>query len=273
MYCGGAMPSICDLYSKGIKKKLRNYWAAWLPSTRYALGDIGLLNGYVFEKRGSLRGLRIPYSTSTSDNSSPLELVSGSGVSVKLKASGEVNEAFGSVPQGKAGIKIEFGEEGAFVVQCPQTFESAIPDLMALQTDVLQAFEMGRWDADWSVIVRLVSAPLGTILISNSSNAQLELSADLDLTAGIADLGKSQAGIAVGSYSGDMIKMIGAEQLTPFFQIATVKKRLFGGAVMGVRSMRGSEESGNAATKPHPHDDPGVLYLDMVEDDEDLVGD
>ncbi len=103
----------------GIKNKLRNYWAAWLPSTRYELGDIGVLNGYTFEKRGSLRGLKIPYSVVTPSNPSSLEMISGSGVSVTLKASGELNQAFESLPQGKAGIKIEFGAEGAFVVQCP----------------------------------------------------------------------------------------------------------------------------------------------------------
>jgi hypothetical protein len=260
------MHSICDLYSMGIKNKLRNYWAAWLPSTHYELGDIGVLNGYTFEKKGSLRGLGISYSTATPPNPSPMELVSGSGVSVTLKASGELNQAFESLPQGKAGIKIEFGTEGAFVVQCPQTFEPAIPDLMALQTSVLKAFEKGKWDTDWVVIVRIVSAPLGTILISSSSNSQLELSAETDLTAGIADLGKSQAGIAVRSYRGDMIKMIGAQDLTPFFQVATLKKRFFGSALMGTVSMRESQESGHATTKPHPHDDPGLLYLDVVED-------
>ncbi len=93
----------------------------------------------------------------------------------------------------------------------PQIFEPAIPDLMALQTSVLKVFAKEEWDTDWVVIVRIVSAPLGTILISSSSNSQLELSAETDLTAGIADLGKAQAGIAVRSSRGDMIKMIGAQ--------------------------------------------------------------
>jgi len=259
------MQSVADLYSSGVKKKLSNYWAAWLPSTRFALGDVGILNGYIFEKRGSLRNFGIKFAATPGGNPNSLELVSGSGVTVALKAKGEVNQAFESVPRGKAGVKIQFGAEGAFVVQCPATFEQTFADLMAVQSAILAIFESGQWDTDWVVIMRLISAPSGIILISSSSSAQMEISADMNLTAGIADIGKSEAGLSFKTLKGEILKT-DSRDLTPFFQLGTLKKRLFGGPKWGTHSMRDDEELSAASTKPHPKDDPGLLYFELVED-------
>ena len=260
------MQSVADLYSIGVKEKLRNYWAAWLPSTRFALGDVGVLNGRIFEKRGSLSDFGIKFSATPSGNPSSLELVSGSGVAVSLKAKGEVNQAFESVPRGKAGLKIQFGAEGAFVVQCPAIFEQTIADLMGVQSAIVATFENGQWDTDWVVIMRLISAPAGVILISSSSSSQLEISADINLTAGIADIGKSEAGLSFKTLKGEIIKT-DSQDLTPFFQLGTLKKRFFGGPKWGTHSMRDDEELSAASTRPHPKDDPGLLYFDLIEDE------
>ena len=55
------MAELVELYSKGIKTKLANYWAAWLPGTRFDIGDIGILNGHLFEKVGTLEELSFKY--------------------------------------------------------------------------------------------------------------------------------------------------------------------------------------------------------------------
>lgn len=48
------------MYAKGVKS-LKNYWSAWLTSTHYKLGDIGILNGHYFAKVGSLDELKVPF--------------------------------------------------------------------------------------------------------------------------------------------------------------------------------------------------------------------
>ena len=62
------MTELVELYSKGIKRKLANYWAAWLPDTRFAIGDIGTLNGYLFEKVGTLNELKLKYYAETDND-------------------------------------------------------------------------------------------------------------------------------------------------------------------------------------------------------------
>jgi hypothetical protein len=83
------MAELVDLYSKGVKRKLENYWAARLPGTRFAIGDIGTLNGYLFEKVGTLRELDLVYYEDVDDDPSPLDIRSESGVAISLKAVGE----------------------------------------------------------------------------------------------------------------------------------------------------------------------------------------
>jgi hypothetical protein len=214
---------IYDLYSGGIKKKLRNYWAAWLPTTRYELGDIGEFNGTLFEKVGSLTELGIPFKVAQDTSPSPIDFVSESGVSVNIKAAGETNTAFASVPQGSAGVKIEFGSQGAFVVECPETYEQAMAEPMALEKEVISADRAEKWKHAWAVITRIVTAPSATILISNSSSAGLELSAKADLAAGVTDLGKADLGLSIKSQRGDILKSIGAKDVSPFFQVSMLK--------------------------------------------------
>jgi hypothetical protein len=248
------MSQIYDLYSGGIKKKLKNYWAAWLPTTRYELGDIGEFNGTLFEKVGSLAELGIPFRVAQDTAPSPLDFVSESGVSVNIKAAGETNTAFASVPQGSAGIKIDFGSQGAFVVECPETFEQAMAQPMALEQAILSAHKEGTWKGEWAVITRIVTAPSATILISNSSSAGLELSAKADLAAGVTDLGKADLGLSIKSQRGDILKSIGAKDVTPFFQVSKLK-----GSVIG-RDTVGPYSGGLIGAKPKPP------HLELVRD-------
>ena len=232
------------------------------------MGDIGVLNGYYFEKVGSLVALKIPFAAAADNSPSPIELVSESGVSITLKLAGELNEAFASVPQGRAGLKIDFGSKGAFVVQCPATYEPAIADPMALQKAIIDAFGEGQWQGDWGVIVRIVTAPTATILISNSTSAGLELSAKANLAAGLADLAKAELGLSLRSQRGDIIKMIGAQDVTPFFQLATLKRRLFGAPKFTTRSMRGLDHSIRGVTPSPTRERLDALYLDVLRDEE-----
>ncbi len=72
------MTELVDLYSRGIKRKLENYWAAWLPAVRFAIGDIGTLNGHLFEKVGTLDQLKLKYYGETDEDPSPLDISSES---------------------------------------------------------------------------------------------------------------------------------------------------------------------------------------------------
>src|SRR6185437_15701580 len=175
------MAELVEIYAKGIKRKLENYWPAWLPQARFAVGDIGTLNGYLFEKIGTLDELKLKNYAEPDSDPSPLDILSDLGVAISFKAAGETNPAFGHIGAADAGLKITFGSEGAFILQAAETFESEMGDRLNLQRQIITAYVKGIWEKEWLVITRLVKATTATVLISKSSNASLEIAAKVNL--------------------------------------------------------------------------------------------
>lgn len=239
----GIMAELVELYTNGIKRKLANHWAAWLPSTHFAIGDIGTLNGSVFEKVGTLGNLKLKYYAETDSDPSPLDISSESGVAVSFKAAGETNPSFGHIAGGEAGMKVEFGAQGAFIIQAPETFASEIGDRLNLRRQIIDAFNNGVWDKDWLVITRLLNATSATVLICKSKNASLELTAKANLSAAVAALGAANAGIAIKFQQGDALSVIGGKNLTPLFQLSRLKTSFFSDPKLVTKSLRATDPS------------------------------
>jgi hypothetical protein len=265
------MVELVELYSKGIKRKLKNYWAAWLPSTRFSIGDIGTLNGYLFEKVGSLRELKLRYYAEPDGDPSPLDLTSESGVALSFKAAGETSPKFAHLGAGDAGLKIDFGSEGAFILQAPETRDSEIADRLNLQRQIIGAFTEGNWDKDWLVVTRVLKAASATVLLSKSSNASLELSAKANLAGDVAALGAADAGITVKYQQGDTMTMIGARNVTPLFQLSRLKTSFFAPPKLTTKSLRASDPSLADLTPARAGRDRAMresLAFDLLEDEE-----
>lgn len=265
------MTELVELYSQGIKRKLKNYWAAWLPSAQFGIGDIGTLNGHLFEKVGSLRELRFKYYLEPDSDPSPLDLTSESGVSLSFKAAGETSSQFAHLGAGEAGLRIEFGSEGAFILQAPETRDSEIADRFNLQRQIIEAFANGNWDKDWLVVTRVLKAASATVLVSRSSNASLELSAKANLAGNLAALGAADAGITVKHQQGDTLTMIGARNVTPLFQLSRLKTRFFAPPKLMTKSLRSSDPSLADLTPARANRDPALresLAFDLLEDAE-----
>jgi hypothetical protein len=221
------MTSPANIYAKGIKTKFVNYWAAWLPNTRYNLGDIGVLNGYLFEKKCNLKDLEIDFATEKREESSPLDYVSESGVNIDIKMSGQTSRAIPSIPEAKAGIGISFSSKGAFIIQAENTYESIISNPLELEQKIITAYKDGKWNSAYVVIIKIIEAPSATIIISNSSSSKIELIAGSDIDDGLLELGKADCEFNLSKQNGDILRIIGAENITPIFQIGNIKKRIF----------------------------------------------
>jgi hypothetical protein len=262
---------LVELYSKGIKRKLKNYWAAWLPGTRFDVGDIGTLNGYLFEKAGTLAELGIKFYAESASDPSMLDISSESGVSVLLKAAGETNKAFSHIGKGEAGAKIDFGSTGAFIVQAPEVFDSELGDRLNVQAQVVNAFVNKSWEKDWVVITRLVKATSATVLISNSSQASLQLTTKANLSSAGGALGSAAAGITIKYQQGDTIKMIAGKNVTPVFQLSRLKTGFFGKPKLSIKSLRASDPSMVKLSLDLSRADRAILdslQFDLVGDDE-----
>lgn len=214
-----------EVYVNGIKNQLNNYYAAWLPSTRFQLGDVGFLTGNLFNKVTSLENLGIEFKELSDSDSTKIEYVSESGVSRVIKAAGQLNPNLPNIPQGQAGIGIEFSKEGAFIIQAEESYEPFIDDLVKLEKDIRQAYQDGNWKSGWVVITQLIRSPNATIMISNSSQSKIELSAEGDVTLQGISLGNTQAKFAVRAETGHIFKLLDAQNITPFFKLLQIAAR------------------------------------------------
>jgi hypothetical protein len=115
-----------------------------------------------------------------------------------------------------------------------------------------------------------VTAPTATFLISQSSNSGIELSANADLKMGIADLANAELGLDIKSQNGGIIKMIGAKEVTPFFQLGRLKRRLFGLGSPSFRkySMRTPDHLAEDDTGDPKNEQIEAIYFDVLRDEE-----
>lgn len=214
-----------EVYVNGIKKQLNNYYGAWLPSTRYELGDVGLVKNNLFDRLTSLENLGISFTPSRDSHSTKIDYVSESGVSRVIKAAGQLNPNLPNIPEGQAGIGIEFSKEGAFIIQAEESYELFIEDLVKLEQDIRQVYEDGRWKSGWVIITHLISTPNATILISNTSQSKIELSVEGDVTLQGVSLGNTQAKFSVRAETGNVLKFIDAKNVTLFFKLLQIAAR------------------------------------------------
>lgn len=263
--------STADIYISGIKKKLKNYYATWLPNEKLKLGDVGILDGILFSRVTTLDNLGISFTERPDKDSAAMDYVSESGVSLFFKAAGDINTAIPNVPQGKAGLGVEFSHEGAFILKAPKSHQPSIENIVALEQDLRRAYQKQRWRLKWAVIIRLVQTPVVTILISNSSNSKLEFAVDGDVSAGGIDLGSAGLKFELKGHKGEILKYEQAKNLTPMFQLARLKKRWLRDPSFSIRSMRNGIHPTDALTPSEIRTKPGVadsLYLDLVTDDD-----
>jgi hypothetical protein len=272
------MATPADLYVNGIKKKLRNYFATWLPNQVLKLGDVGVLDGNFFVRLSSLEDFGISFGVRDDPDPSPIDYVSEESVEVTFKAAGESNSSLPSIPEAKAGVGVEFSSKGAFVVKAEESYEPSIENILDIQRAILKAFQEGRWDRSWAVIVKLVKTPTATVLVSNSSASKLELAVEGDISSGAIDLGSGSISFGVKTQRGDVLKIIGAKNISPFFQLAKIKRRFLGppdvvltGHNVDVLRSRGLSDASslriNSARDLNEH--PELLesyYLDLIKD-------
>lgn len=223
------MEAASKSYVKGIWQRF-SYLATWLPNTRLQLGDVGVQDGQAFRRVTSLKDLGIAFQVRTGADRVDFTYTSQSGVTIQAKAQGQV--AAGSpLASAQAGISIEFGEAGAFLFQAVGCSIDEIEDKAAVGRAAIALFQQGQWEPDWAVVDTLVKADSATIVVSNSQDAGLDLSADVPVTIG--DLAKADAGLAVKAQRGDVVRFIAARGLAPLFKLSRVQRplltRWFGG--------------------------------------------
>jgi hypothetical protein len=156
----------------------------------------------------------------------------------------------------EAEVVVEFEREGAFVFQAENCVQYEIEDKVALARSIADALDRNEWDSNWSVVDSVVQADSATILVANSRNARVELSAASRLPEVIEKLADLQLGLQVRAQRGDVTRFLAEKGLVPLFKLSrpcvplltrlsqTAKKSItFGGQVASDEGAQWPSES------------------------------
>jgi hypothetical protein len=239
------MASPVKLYQQEMHKNL-GFFATWLPSTAVAIGDIGVLDGGRFRRVASLKELgigqpdvregtaeNVSYSASAkrSDN-----IAAGAGTAVPL-ASGE--------------LSITFTSEGGYVFEAIKMTQTEIAEPLTLSSNLLKAFEDGRWKKEWLLIDALYRAESATILVSEDTSSEIVLKASAAaLPSGILPLADPKLGLGISSSRGTIVHIVAANNLQPLYSCVRVRDPLLFGKpdVVPVRGL--ADRHANALGRP-----------------------
>jgi hypothetical protein len=217
------MVAISRQYTREMYEKF-GYFATWLPNVRLKLGDVGVVKERAFEPASSLEKLGIAFDTDCDRQPADVDYTSSDAVSIETKVSGAVHDP---AAMADGNISISFSRADAVVFQASGCVASKIADVKSLGDRILALYHRGAWNPDHVVVTDLISAAGATILISNGSNAHIDLALKGQPAADMAALANASANIAVTRAVGIGTRIVAAAGLTPLFKVAGVRRRIF----------------------------------------------
>ncbi len=224
------MATIAEIYARGFKRDFRYYYTHWLPNGPMSVGVVGeLVDRSLFRPLSTLQDRGIDFDPARDvllDTSpSPMKFVSSSSVATSVKLAGEVNPNMPNIPEGSAGLKIEFGSEGAFTIEARESYEHRIRDVPSIERQILEAFRAGRWQRNHVVVFALVTSPYADIIISESSSSSIELELQATGQAGRVELGDASLQFGMRRTSGRVLDLRGSRNVGPACQLVGLKRR------------------------------------------------
>jgi hypothetical protein len=204
-----------DFYVRQLFDKF-NYIANWFPNANVKLGDIGIMEGYYFKQMGSLEEMNFTFKTRVSDQ--PIDFSYSWGANFDFTAY-EKAKALNNIGEGE--FKIRFTGSGSFVFESSNCMVSEIENKITLGQEIKKMYKSGSWDRNWVVIDTLITSESSTILVSSTKDAELELSASVNVpNVFISD---NKVGLKVRTQKGELTKYIASKGLSPFFGTSKVK--------------------------------------------------
>jgi hypothetical protein len=216
-------------YFAGIRKWLR-YFPSWPPNAPYQIGDVGQVVDGEFQFLTTLTALGIPFTIRSGAVGNDMSHTSHESVTVQFKAAGETLPG-ASLPEAKAGFRIEFRSAGAFVFQAAAPTVHMIADQYALSKEILARFRttaggQREWNPDWFVVNEVVTAEKVTVLISDSTSATIDLSLEGAVPVGPVPLASAGLGLKLERQSGQVTTFLAQAGLTPLIGLKRVKRGL-----------------------------------------------
>jgi hypothetical protein len=204
-----------DFYVKNIVKKF-GYFASWFPNSPIQLGDVGVMEGPYFKQLTSLKELQLSFVPRTSKKSANFSYSWEADFAIDSNAS--VNIANVGIT---SSLNVKFNNAGAFVFETTDCTITEIENKISLGLEIKKMFIANTWEVDWVVIDSIVAAGSSTIIISNSNNSEIQLSASGELSK--INLTDANLGLKIKNQTGEITKFLADKGLVPMFKTSKIK--------------------------------------------------
>jgi hypothetical protein len=126
-----------------------------------------------------------------------------------------------------------------------------IADRLTLASNLLNAYENGRWQKEWLLIDALYRAESTTILVSEDTSSEIVLKATAAaLPTGLLPLADPKLGLGIASSSGKILHIVAANNLQPLYSCVKVRDPLLFGKPSVVPVRGSADQHANALGRP-----------------------
>lgn len=231
------MSSPSKFYMRHMNQKTK-YRATWVPNKKLEIGQVGKIDrSGVFNVFTSLAKESIPVETSSDEASGDFDYTSNESVTIRPKLQGEIPLAGSPFTELDAGFSIDFKSDKSVVFQIGGVKTYQLTNLWEIEQQILQRYASGGWDKDLLIITELIEAASGTIIISNSSDAGIDLKAKAGIGTGKLSLTDVSLGLSVARERGSTVKYLPQSTLTPLYRVMGIRHPLIGKPGIGTKSL------------------------------------
>lgn len=233
------MASIPELYTRQMHEEY-HYLACWLPSTRMALGDVGLLSQHMFKKLTTLAELGIPF---TRDPDSPVADLSTSTTAYTVVSS---TARVGGVDAEPANnLSITFSRSGATLFQASGCVVERIGNLPALDAALRTGYAQGTWRLEYVVVNEVLRTGPTAVFVAKQRGATLDLRISASEPTGLLPVASTTATSVVTARSGIAADVLAPDGATPLFKAMRLRKKPLSRGTLVFRSDAGDESDDN----------------------------
>ncbi|MDR0982227.1 MAG: hypothetical protein LBM07_03145 [Culturomica sp.] len=227
--------SISELYINTMRKKYTRKYTAWEPDKHYNLGDYGFLKDNIFEYQGNVTQLSDDFKFEIDKDPTPSDKDYSFGTKKNIKTEGEITIDVIKGVNVSTKFSIEFSNAGSIVYEAKNVSTHRIADIAALGVQIKKFKDLKilgkngvEWDNNYVVITEIDIAESATIMLSNTKGSEVCFAVKGDI--GIADfkLSDPKLGWKITSETGEIVKYIAKEGVTPFFRLMGLKRSILG---------------------------------------------
>lgn len=198
------------------------YYLSRTIGSERRLGDVGTYskaNG--FNRIRTLDDYGISYEARRDENPADYEYTSEQGIEIKTSAEGEPAGIFESITEAEAGVRVEFKNKFTGVFSATGAVQPEISD-KAKVVSAIKAERSQSRDQDYAVVTGVMNAESSTVLISNSSEAMVELQATGSVNLGGFSVADLSTGFELSDSSGMRTLQVAEPSNTPLFKLETI---------------------------------------------------